>query len=331
MHQQLICSAKARGCHWVSVVLVSLLVALLAGGVPPVRAPAAPGPAEMIVQAGTMDAAAALVENVGGSITHELGIIDAVGAQLTPAQRDSLEKLDEVEIYQNGAVQVAGKPGPDTFYPTLVRAVQLHEDGITGKGVSVAVIDTGNWSHVALNKDDDGKWRVLVQYDAIIDQVVAFGTNAVTNDESGHGVHVTSVILSSRMTRDKLYNGIAPGACLVSIRSFSADGAGSYLDVIRGIDWAVANKGTYNIRVLNLSFSAPPQSYYWDDPLNQAVMRAWQAGIVVVAAAGNAGPNAMTIGVPGNVPYVITVGAMSDRHTPADPADDFLASFSADS
>ena len=81
--------------------------------------------------------------------------------------------------------------------------------------------------------------------------------------------------------------------------------------------------------MLNLSFSAPPRSYYWDDPLNQAVMAAWKAGIVVVASAGNTGPEPMTIGVPGNVPYVITVGAMSDNWTPNNPNDDVLASFSA--
>ena len=51
--------------------------------------------------------------------------------------------------------------------------------------------------------------------------------------------------------------------------------------LIRGLDWVVANKDTYNIRVLNLSFGAPPQSHYWDDPLNQAVMAAWRAGIPV--------------------------------------------------
>ncbi len=54
-------------------------------------------------------------------------------------------------------------------------------------------------------------------------------------------------------------------------------------------------------------------------------MAAWQAGIVVVASAGNTGPEPMTIGVPGNVPYVITVGAMTDNYTPDDPADDSLA------
>jgi serine protease AprX len=108
-----------------------------------------------------------------------------------------------------------------------------------------------------------------------------------------------------------------------------ANGAGTYLDVIRAINWVVANKDTYAIRVLNLSFSTTPRSYYWDDPLNQAVMAAWEAGIVVVASAGNTGPDAQSIGVPGNVPYIITVGAMSDDYTPEDGADDVLASFSA--
>ena len=81
--------------------------------------------------------------------------------------------------------------------------------------------------------------------------------------------------------------------------------------------------------MLNLSFGAAPQSYYWDDPLNQAVMAAWRAGIVVVASAGNDGPDPMTINVPGNVPYVITVGALTDSNTPYNYADDKLASFSS--
>ena len=130
-----------------------------------------------------------------------------------------------------------------------------------------------------------------------------------------------SAALSSAVTRRRvdtkgLFNGVAPNANLVVVKAFNANGAGSYLDVIRGIDWIVANRTQYNIRVLNLSFSAPPHSYYWDDPLNQAVMRAWQAGIVVVASAGNTGPSPMSVGVPGNVPYIITVGAMSDNYTP---------------
>jgi hypothetical protein len=58
-------------------------------------------------------------------------------------------------------------------------------------------------------------------------------------------------------------------------------------------------------------------------------MAVWQSGIVVIASAGNDGPQEMTIGTPGNVPYIITVGAMTDNYTPFDDADDVLASFSA--
>src|SRR2546429_8352396 len=70
-------------------------------------------------------------------------------------------------------------------------------------------------------------------------------------------------------------------------------------------------------------------SSYWDDPLDQAVMAAWGAGIVVVAAAGNRGPQPMTINAPGNVPYVITVGAVTDAYHPMQPLQYQLASFSS--
>ena len=116
---------------------------------------------------------------------------------------------------------------------------------------------------------------------------------------------------------------------LVAVKAFDEDGHGSYMDVIRGIDWVVQNKDAYGIRVLNLSLSAPPRSHYWDDPLNQAVMEAWRAGIVVVASAGNTGPDPMTIGVPGNVPYVITVGALDGKRTPGYWGDDVLPEWSA--
>ena len=140
---------------------------------------------------------------------------------------------------------------------------------------------------------------------------------------------MTSVILSSNQTPAGRFQGVAPGANVVAVRAFESDGSGQYLDVIKGLDWIVANKDVFGIRVLNLSFSGDAVALYWEDPLNQAVMATWQAGIVVVAAAGNAGPAAMTIGVPGNVPYIITVGAMTDNYTPSDPTDDELASFSS--
>jgi serine protease AprX len=212
---------------------------------------------------------------------------------------------------------------PDPNYVAYTAANLLHDEGITGSGVGVAIIDTGYWSHPAVDKMPNGDDRYIVQYDAINDVL------GPALDEHGHGSHIGSTILSSRVTQDGEFNGIAPGANLIAIKAFNANGGANYADVIRGIDWAVANKDVYNIRVINMSFSSPPQSFYWEDPLNQAVMRAWQAGIVVVAAAGNTGPSPMTIGVPGNTPYIITVGAYSDNQTNYDPYDDYVTQFSS--
>jgi subtilisin family serine protease len=235
--------------------------------------------------------------------------------------------LEYDSVYANGV-----------SYPSLAGADPLHAQGVNGLLVTVAVLDTGYWKHPALDTTALGLSRVLAQYDAIggtsdsntIDLlgITSLGTT-VSTDGSGHGTHVTGIMLNTQRTADGRYFGLAPNANLVSVRAFDADGRGTYSSVIRGIDWIVQHKDAYRIRVLNLSLGATPRSYYWDDPLNRAVMKAWKAGIAVVVSAGNGGPDPQTITVPGNVPYVITVGAMTDNYTPANPADDRLASFSS--
>ena len=213
---------------------------------------------------------------------------------------------------------------PPASFTDMVGADALHQQGITGSGVTIAVLDSGFVPRGGLMKNSQGQNRLLAHYDAISDRDRGFWTT----DYHGHAGHITSVAINSERT-DGLFNGVAPDADLVVVKAFDSEGEGTYVDVINGIEWVLANRETYGIRVLNLSFSAPAISHYWDDPLNQAVMRAWQAGIVVVASAGNRGPEPMTIGAPGNVPYVITVGAMTDSYTPDDPADDRLTVFSS--
>jgi len=296
----------------------------------------------VIVQGESTTSVAGLVRAAGGKVTHELGIIDAVAAELDAGQLEELARADGVRrIYDDRKVETRGQGGggkqptgestdgkdPYTHFPTLVGADLLHAEGITGYGVTLAVLDTGHDNFNEVDKNSEGRWRFLAHYDAIQDKVLT----SWYSDDNGHGMHVTSISLSSarQNTRGGKYNGIAPGADLVAVKALDANGQGTYADVIRGIDWIVANKDAYGIRVLNLSIGGPVLSHYWDDPLNQAVMRAWQAGIVVVASAGNAGSDPMTISVPGNVPYVVTVGAMTDSYTPADGTDDRLASFSA--
>ncbi|MCP5098992.1 MAG: S8 family serine peptidase, partial [Chloroflexi bacterium] len=153
----------------------------------------------------------------------------------------------------------------------LSGAEAVWEQNIDGDGITVAVIDTGHWSHPGLDLNSNGQQRLLAQYNAITDEM-DMADSPVTTDESGHGTHVSSLILNSQDNGQGAYHGVAPDANLVSIKAFDANGTGAYPDVIRGIDWAVTHKDTYNIRILNLSFSALPQSNYWDDPLNQAVM-----------------------------------------------------------
>ncbi|MGB5174791.1 MAG: S8 family peptidase, partial [Thermoanaerobaculia bacterium] len=335
---------RHREVQLVHLALTLLLVTLPVGDTPALANHDNGAPANaVIVQGPTVSTARDLVLAGGGSVTHELPIIRAVAARLTATQQERLVALaPELKIYGDRTVSITGKPPKDgdntstdelTGMPfnEIVGADQLHAAGIDGTGVTVAVVDTGHYSQRGLNKNTTNQVRVLAQYDARLDQQQEYNP-LLNTDENGHGAHVASVVVNSAnlgSNKSPAFAGVAPNAELVVVHAFDRYGSSTYADVIRGLQWILDNAASYGIRVVNLSFSAEPRSYYWDDPLNQAVMRLWQAGIVVVASAGNRGPEAMTIGVPGNVPYVITVGAMTDNFTPRDPADDLLTAFSS--
>ena len=108
------------------------------------------------------------------------------------------------------------------------------------------------------------------------------------------------------------YAGVAPSAKLLSLDVINDQGQATVSDVIAACDWILKNKGTYNIRVANLSLHAASQGSLFFDPLDQAVEKLWLNGVVVVAAAGNYATNGQESSVPfapGNDPFVITVGA----------------------
>ena len=250
-----------------------------------------------------------------------------LGGLLTPAPLTLLSPITTPVSQSSGSSVPEDGTGVNTptllyqtNYPILVGADTLQKAGITGRGVTIAVLDSGLWQSLSQNYT----LRVLATVD-----VTNGGSGPVTGDPYGHGTHITSIAAGGAMNISGGYLGVAPQANLVVVRAFDGEGGGRYIDVINGLNWIVANRAKYHIRVVNLSFGATPESNYWNDPLNQAVMAAWQAGIVVVVAAGNEGPNPMTIDVPGNVPYVITAGALTDFYTPYDLSDDRLASFSS--
>jgi len=174
-----------------------------------------------------------------------------------------------------------------------------------GTGVGVAVVDSGIESGV------DFENRISAFYD------FTQGDIRVTqpNDGFGHGTHVAGLIGSR-------YVGVASSVRLIGLKVLDAQGRGTTDNVIRAIEFAVANKTLLGIQVINLSLGHPIYESAATDPLVQAVEHAARAGIVVVASAGNFGINAQTgqsgyagIVSPGNAPSAMTVGATRTFNT----------------
>ena len=202
-------------------------------------------------------------------------------------------------------------------YPREVNADQLRSQGTTGRGITVAVLDSG----VAADPD-------LVTPASRILASVNFADQRSVADPGGHGTHVAGIIAGNGTRSAGEFVGIAPEANIVDVRVLSSTGSGRISSVVRGIEWVLAHRVAYNIRVINLSFGAPTPTSYRTDPMSAAVEIAWRRGLVVVAAAGNSGPGRDTVASPGIDPYVITVGA-ADDHGTVTPRDDTLAPFSS--
>ncbi|MCA9998600.1 MAG: S8 family serine peptidase, partial [Anaerolineales bacterium] len=193
-----------------------------------------------------------------------------------------------------------------TDYLDVTGASTLHSRGIDGTGIGVAVVDTGvDASYIGKNN--------RAQYSAI---------TGGTGDANGHGTFMAGIIGSQGTS------SIAPAANIINVRVLDSEGKGTYSQVISGLNWILTYRNSYNIRVVNMSLMGPVTGPYWNNPLNQAVESLWNAGIVVVVAAGNTGPDAGSVTTPGNDPFVITVGSFTDNYTPGDSSDDYIPPFS---
>src|SRR5206468_1531885 len=119
------------------------------------------------------------------------------------------------------------------------------------------------------------------------------------------------------------------GADIVSVKVAGWNGSTDVSEVIAGLQWVYFNHGQYNIRVLNLSFGTDSTQSYSIDPLDYAVEKVWQSGVLVVVAAGNRGASgSQSINKPGDDPFVLTVGGADLKNT-CSLFDDSLASFSS--
>ncbi len=306
----------------------------------------------VIVTGRGRDTAKQAVASAGGQVTSDLWLIDAVGATIpSNALRDLSANPGVMSIVKNSGISVNGKkPNWDAIvsdqawpFSADVGADQLHTAGVTGQGIGVAVVDSGVFYDQDVRKAMD-----YLQSPSIFlgeaDFVGAglcngageqlpdhcFYDETSSTDLYGHGSHVAGIINNPlHAYQSDITMGVAPAANILSVRILDENGVGTYEDAIEGIQYVVQHKDDYDIRVMNLSLSAEATVPYFVDPLDRAVEQAWASGIVVVAAAGNSGPNAESITVPGNDPYVITVGAVDSGRTAGDFSDDTLPGWTA--
>jgi serine protease AprX len=316
------------------VATLAVLVVTAAEGAVPREASAQPDGAasvRVIVQkrAGAGLAPELAVRRLGGQVTRALPIIAGFAATVPAAAAGGLAGLPGVRaVTPDDRVRVQGTAssgGIRSVYPKVVKADAAWNRGVTGSGVTVAVLDTG----VAANLPDLAGRLVQVP-DDLSGQVRPcknLSGELDCNDRYGHGTFIAGLVAGNGASSGGKWKGVAPGARVLSVKTAGADGSADVSNILAAIQWVVSFKDRYNIRVLNLSLGTDSRQDWRVDPLNYAVERAWAAGMTVVVAASNEGPAPGTITKPADDPWVITVGATDDRGT-AGVSDDLLPDFS---
>jgi serine protease AprX len=264
------------------------------------------------------------LKGIGADVYRRLDFIHSA-AMRVPVR--SLERLAAMTFVAHISADLDVKKSDEFTVGHTGADVAFSKYNLTGNGIGVAVIDSGIQVYhgdLRFPSPNSSTSRVVAN--------VSFVPNACKPiDDCGHGTHVAGIIAGSGASSSgsgyyRTFYGIARNANLVNVRVLDGNGQGSVSTVLAGIQWAIANKSAYNIRIMNLSLGHPVGERYTTDPLCQAVEQAWNAGITVVCAAGNAGrqnatqlPGASNEGwgtaygsvqSPGNDPCVITVGAM---------------------
>ncbi|HHY83101.1 MAG TPA: S8 family peptidase [Clostridiales bacterium] len=254
------------------------------------------------------------LESKGVKIKYELPLINAYAVEIEGGKLEDTARADVVEYISddmkiNSLLNVAAQE---------VGARIANDTGYTGRGIGIAILDTGIYPHQDFTKPRN---RIIAFKDFVNNKQNPY-------DDNGHGTFVAGVAAGNGYASGGKYKGVAPEANLIGVKVMDKNGSGNSSDIIAGMQWVADHHKEYNIRVMSLSLGAKPPTGSRFDPLAAAVEAVWKKGIIVIAAAGNAGPKQNTIATPGVSPVIITVGAVDDKRT-ADYKDDVIADFSS--
>ena len=265
-----------------------------------------------------VDSDVARLEAAGATVTLRAQYLDLLGTTMPRA-------LVPQVAYWEGVVMLddIGKAEPQMHEAVPAMGVNLAwELGFDGTGVTVAIVDTGvDGAHVGLDDQDDNPLtddpKILVYYNAYEDQEY---DGRLSEDSGTHGTHVAGITAGTgagdTAPDGTPYIGVAPQANLANVLTCCA---GDIEDIIRGIEWTIANQARFDIRVMTSSLGEQQVEFHIDNDgssaWSQAVNAAVESGLVVTLSAGNefgaatvAGCN--TIDSPGDALLPITVAAL---------------------
>src|SRR5439155_10262334 len=254
-----------------------------------------------------------LLQSVGGTLGRALPIIDA---RVAVVPNVALPTLAGSALVQRLALDRKTLGLMERTGPTIGATAVRQTLGYDGTGIGVAVIDSGitAWHDDLTDAAAPASQRVARFVDFVGGQTYPY-------DDYGHGTHVAGIIAGNGFDSSGARSGAAPGARLTVLKVLDGSGSGRISDVIAALGYVVMYHDALNIRVVNMSVGTGVYESYLSDPLTLAAQRVVNAGVVVVAAAGNLGRNAQGatqyggITAPGNAPWVLTVGASSHMGT----------------
>ena len=182
---------------------------------------------------------------------------------------------------------------------SIIRLNYARNQRLTGKNIGIAIMDTGISPHP----------DIIYPNGPLCSFFDPVNHHSKFYDDNGHGTHIAGIIAGNGSASNKLYEGISPDCKLYVIKILDKNGEGNIKNVMSGIEWILNNKDKYNIRIVNISVgSVSLKKFDENSPLIKSINSLWEAGIIVVTAAGNNGPSDYTIGAPGNSRKIITVG-----------------------